>query len=152
MLGTEHAAQVELVKGSHPYATVMFCVMCMETAAVTSLKHVHVRSNCAIVMKDIIKLIELQCFIFSETSLCPNNDFGMIRLGRREENRTVLETCSNNVWGVFCVDESWDDNAAVVACRQLGYETGGISSTIASFLLSSFNCHCYTCRCICFLC
>ena len=45
MPATKHAVQVELVKGSHPYATVMFCVMCMVTVVVTLLKYVHVSSN-----------------------------------------------------------------------------------------------------------
>ena len=81
----------------------------------------------------------MQCSVFSETQYCSSNDVGMLRLGRGEENGTALEICRNNVWGVFCVDDSWDDNAAVVTCRQLGYETGGIVTTDKSDLLSSFN-------------
>ena len=77
----------------------------------------------------------MQYFVFSETQYCSSYNVGMIRLGRGGENGTALEVCVNNVFGLFCVTDSWDDNAAVVTCRQLGYETGGINAVRSSVFL-----------------
>ena len=50
---------------------------------------------------------------------------GEVRLaGGLTESQGRVEICYNNQWGTICHD-SWDTNAAIVVCRQLGYATVG---------------------------
>ena len=50
---------------------------------------------------------------------------GDLRLfGGEADNEGTLELCLNQDWGTVC-DDLWDNNDAKVACRKLGFQTGG---------------------------
>ena len=51
---------------------------------------------------------------------------GVVRLaGGTYTNLGIIEICVNNTWGTVC-DNGFDNNAARVACRQLGHSSGNI--------------------------
>lgn len=68
-------------------------------------------------------------FASSETKNC---DSGVVRLiGGSGKSEGRLEVCLNDQWGTVC-DDSWDDRATAVVCRQLGYQTQGQQSVITT--------------------
>ena len=61
-------------------------------------------------------------FALSETKICNSGEIRLTGASQRSEGR--LDVCLNNQWGTVC-DDSWDDKATAVICRQLGYQTEG---------------------------
>ena len=64
--------------------------------------------------------------MFAEKSVlfsnCSNTTLRIVDGPNDLEGR--LEVCLNNVWGTVC-SNSWDNNDAAVACRQLGLQSTG---------------------------
>ena len=63
------------------------------------------------------------CFLSLFTgSECDDGDLRLT--GSELANEGRLEVCYLGVWGTVC-DEDWTISNAVVACRQLGFDTEG---------------------------
>ena len=54
--------------------------------------------------------------------LCENGNVRLVNGRVSSEGR--LEVCQNGIWGTVCHDH-WDDNAAGVVCKQLGFTSEG---------------------------
>lgn len=56
----------------------------------------------------------------------PCNNGGIRLSGANFDFEGRVELCQDSVWGTVC-DDSWGSADAMVACRQLGYLTEGIT-------------------------
>ena len=54
---------------------------------------------------------------------CTNGDIRLADGATDNEGR--VEICFDNHWGALC-DNGWDNNDAMVVCRQLGFDTAGM--------------------------
>ena len=83
-------------------------------------------------------MYETQCESYS-LRLIPENDQTAQQLYLNEGNlasyyfiddevhRGRLEVCMNGEWSSICYDESWNNQDAIVACKQLGFSLFGKS-------------------------
>ena len=76
-------------------------------------------------------LIE-QPFFVTTALQCQSGKLRLVSQGARNEGR--VEICFNEMWGTICGD-SWGQQDATVACRQLGYSEHGIFKTAIDTLL-----------------
>ena len=60
---------------------------------------------------------------------CSQKDGDLKLVGSISENEGRLEVCFNQMWGTINGD-GWTHTDTQVACRQLGYSTSGISSSL----------------------
>jgi deleted-in-malignant-brain-tumors protein 1 len=65
---------------------------------------------------------------------CPACTQGAIRLRGGNITSGRVEICNNNIWGTVC-GNFWGSFDAQVACRQLGFEATGVSTTYIVWVL-----------------
>ncbi len=60
--------------------------------------------------------------LHTTVAVCTQGDVRLV--GGASEMEGRVEVCNNGVWGTVC-DDAFGDIDAQVACRQLGYLSGG---------------------------
>ena len=68
---------------------------------------------------------------------CSNGDIRLVGGQRSSEGR--IEMCQNRAWGTI-TDDGWGVVDARVACRELGFSTIGLSTTITCLCVTKWSC------------
>merc|ERR1711976_106638 len=111
-------------------------------------------SETTMVQRNLVYLLFIQSFIYSSSQIASKPESGQtLRLaGGNKVNAGFLEKLRNpeNQWNTICLDSHWNETAANVACRELGYDLGfeGFQARdVAEYSNNGFNLQALNLKC-----